>query len=272
MAGTVLAERPAAGVRRTGTVWTLVRAQVTLLLRTPVVLLAVLALPFAVLLVLMLVIGFHFPTIEFGAMPGVRVIDRLLPEMAGTVAAAAGILVLTLHLSEVRATGMLRRLRRSPMRDGSYLTAQAIVAGALVVASTVLFMVVTFIVYGPPRSWHPLYLAGALLAVTYCSVSAGLLLGGLRMSRTGARIGAPLCFALLFLGSGLGVPREGWEGVAPWFYQVTTVNPLAQLNDFVFAAYQGRLSDTWPAVAGLLATAVVVNVVTRRVFDWDGTS
>ncbi|MEV0235580.1 ABC transporter permease [Nonomuraea sp. NPDC050786] len=272
MAATALTERPAGDVRVTGTVWTLVRAQLALLLRTPVVPAAVFALPFAVLLVLMLVVGFRFPTIEFGAMPGVRVIDRLVPEMAGTVAAAAGILVITLHLSETRATGMLRRLRRTRMRDASYLTAQAIVAGALVAASTLLFMVVTFVIYGLPRSWHPLYLAGALLVVTYCSVSAGLLLGGLRMSRIGARVAAPLCFALLFLGSGLGVPREGWEGVAPWFYQVTTVNPLAQLNDFVFHAYQGRLAETWPAVAGLLATAVVANVMTRRVFDWEGTS
>lgn len=254
------------------TVWTLVRAQVALLLRTPLALLAVLALPFAVWFVLMLFIGFSFPTLEFGAMPGVRVIDRLLPEMAGTVAASAGILVLTLHLSEMRDTGMLRRLRRSTMGDGAYLAAQAIVAGALVTASTALFMVITFIVYGPPRSWHPLSLVAALLAVTYCSVSAGLLLGGLRMPRAGARIAAPLCFGLLFLGSGLGVPREGWQGVLPWYYQVTTVNPLAQLNDFVFGAYQGRLSDTWPAAAGLLVTAVVVNVVARRVFDWEGAS
>lgn len=253
------------------TVWTLVRAQLALLVRTPLALLAVLALPFAVLIALMVFIGFSFPTLEFGAMPGVRVIDRLLPEMAGTVAAAAGILVLTLHLAEMRDTRMLGRLRRSPMRDGAYMTAQAIVAVVLVAASTAVFMAVTFIVYGPPRSWHPLSLAAALLAVTYCSVSAGLLLGGLRMPRAGAKIAAPLCFGLVFLCSGVGVPREGWEGVAPWFYQVTTVNPLAQLNDFVFGAYIGRLSETWPAVAGLVATAVVVNLVTRRVFDWEGT-
>ncbi|MEV0623743.1 ABC transporter permease [Nonomuraea sp. NPDC050404] len=253
------------------TVWTLVRAQLALLVRTPLALLAVLALPFVMLFALMLFIGFSFPTLEFGAMPGVRVIDRLLPEMAGTVAASAGILVLTLHLSEMRDTGLLGRLRRSPMRDGAYITAQAIVAVVLVAASTALFMAVTFVIYGPPRSWHPLGLLAALLAVTYCSVSAGLLLGGLRMPRAGTRIAAPLCFVLLFLGSGLGVPREGWEGVAPWFYQVTTVNPLAQLNDFVFGAYVGRLSETWPAVAGLVATAVVVNLVTRRVFNWEGT-
>ncbi|KAB8193984.1 hypothetical protein FH608_017450 [Nonomuraea phyllanthi] len=268
-----LTGRRPGGARGGGTaLWTLVRAHLTLSLRTPVVLLAVLALPFAVLLTLLLVVGFRFPTIEFGAMPGVRVIDRLLPEMAGTVTAAAGILVLTLQLSEARATGMLRRLRRSPMRDGSYLAAQAVVAVVLVTASTVLFAAVAFIVYGAPRSWHPLYLAGALLVVAYCSISAGLLLGGMRMPRTGARVAAPLCFAMLFLCSGAGVPREGWEGVAPWLYEITTVNPLAQLNDFVFAASQGRLSDTWPAVAGLLVTAAVANLVTRRVFDWEGTS
>lgn len=254
----------------TGTLWTLVRAELTLLLRTPTAVFAALALPFAVLLLQMLFIGTSFPTLEFGAMPGVRVIDRLLPEMAGTVAAAVGIMVFTTHIAGQRERGMLRWLRRTPMREGVYIAAQAIAASALVVASIVLFTAVTFLIYGPPRSWHPLHLAGAALVVTYCAFSTGLLLGGLRMPAAGARVAAPLCFLLLFLGSGMGVPREGWKGVAPWFYEITNYNPLAQLNDFVFNAYLGRLSATWPAVAGLLVTAAVVNLVTRRTFDWDG--
>ncbi|MER6947249.1 ABC transporter permease [Nonomuraea sp. NPDC000554] len=254
----------------TGTLWALVRTEVTLLVRTPLALFAAVALPFAVLLLMVLFIGFSFPTLEFGAMPGVRVIDRLLPEMAGTVATAVGITLLTTHVADSRARGMLRWLRRTPMREGSYLAAQAIAAGVLVVASTALFTAATFAIYGLPRSWHPLNLVGATLIVTYCAFSTGLLLGGLRMPPAGARVAAPLCFALLFAGSGLGVPREGWAGVAPWFYEITNYNPLAQLNDFVFNAYLGRLSGTWPVVAGLLLTAVVVNLVTRRSFDWDG--
>lgn len=250
--------------------WALVRAELTLLLRTPIVLFAVFGMPFAVLLLQMLIIGFSFPTLEFGAMPGVRVIDRLLPEMAGTVAAAIGILVFTAHLAEERSCGMLRLLRRGPVGGGSYITAQAIVAGVLIVVSTALFTAVSFAVYGPPRSWHPLPLAGATLIVAYCAFSTGLLLGGLRMPPSGTRTAAPICFLLLFAGSGMGVPREGWKGVAPWFYEITTYNPLAQLNDFVFGAFLGRLSPTWPVVAGLLVTAVVVNVVTGRTFDWGG--
>ncbi|MGI5282162.1 ABC transporter permease [Nonomuraea polychroma] len=253
-----------------GTLWAMVRIELMLLVRSPAVLASVVVLPFAVLLLLMLFIGFSFPTLEFGAMPGVRVIDRLLPEMAGTVAASVGIMVLTTHVADLRDRGMLRRLSRTPARAGSYVLAHAVAAGMLVIASVASFAAVTFLVYGPPRSWNPLSLAGAALIVAYCAFSTGLLLGGLRMPSAGARVAAPLCFVLLFAGSGLGVPREGWKGVAPWFYEITNYNPLAQLNDFVFQASLGRLSETWPAVAGLLVAAVVVNVLTRRTFDWDG--
>ena len=252
------------------TLWALVRVELMLLLRAPATLLAAVVLPFAVLLLLMSFIGFSFPTLEFGAMPGVRVIDRLLPEMAGTVAASVGIMVLTTDVADRRDRGMLRWLGRTPVRAKPSVAAQTIAAGVLVIASVALFAAVTLLVYGPPRSWQPLNLVGAALVVTYCAFSTGLLLGGLRMSPAGTRVAAPLCFVLLFAGSGLGVPREGWKGVAPWFYEITNYNPLAQLNDFVFHASLGRLSETWPAVAGLVVTAVVVNVATRRTFDWDG--
>ncbi|WP_214326788.1 ABC transporter permease [Nonomuraea sediminis] len=253
------------------TVWILARSELVLLARTPVAWLASVALPFLVWLLLMLFIGFSLPTIEFGAMPGVRVIDRLTAEMAGTVAACVGIVVVALNVSGSRAGGMLRRLRRTPMTDGGFIAAQVVVAAALVVASVTLFVAVTFAIYGAPRTWHPLYFAGALAVVAYCTFSVGLLLGGLRLPEPAARVAAPTIFVLLFLTSGMGVPREGWQGVAPWLYQITTVNPLAQLDDFVFdAAYLGRLSATWPAVAGLFVTALVVNVATGRTFDWTG--
>lgn len=253
-----------------GHLWAMVRVELMLLARSPAVLLSAVVLPFAVLLLLMLFIGFSFPTLEFGAMPGVRVIDRLLAEMAGTVAASVGITVLATHVADLRGRGTLRLLGRVPSGAGRYVAAHAVAAGLLVAGSVALFAGVTFLLYGPPRSWHPLGMAGAALAVTYCAFSTGLLLGGLRMPPAGARVAATLCFVLLFAGSGLGVPREGWKGVAPWFYEITTYNPLAQLNDFVFHASLGRLSETWPAVAGLVVAAAVVNVVTRRVFDWDG--
>ncbi|WP_055480287.1 ABC transporter permease [Sphaerimonospora mesophila] len=256
----------------TGMVRSLIRVELMLLMRTPVVLFVVVGMPFAVLLLLSLMIGFSFPALEFGAMPGVRVIDRLLAEMAGTVAVAVGIMVCTTHVADERACGMLRALRRTPMRSGSYIAAQAVAATALVVASMTLFTAATFAIYGPPRSWHPLALTGAALIVTYCAFSTGLLLGGRRMSPVEARVMAWCCFLLLFLGSGIGVPREGWKEVAPWFYEITVYNPLAQLNDFVFHAYLGRLSDTWPAVAGLVVTALIANIATRRTFDWAGRS
>ncbi len=98
----------------TGMVRSLIRVELMLLMRTPVVLFVVVGMPFAVLLLLSLMIGFSFPALEFGAMPGVRVIDRLLAEMAGTVAVAVGIMVCTTHVADERACGMLRRCAVPP--------------------------------------------------------------------------------------------------------------------------------------------------------------
>ncbi|MDP4502348.1 ABC transporter permease [Nonomuraea turcica] len=251
--------------------WALVRGEAAVLARTPWALLTAVALPFAVWLLVMLFIGSSFPGMEFGAMPGVRVVDRMVAELAVTVAVFAGIVVVTLHVARARACGMARWLRRTPMRDGSYFAAQVIVAGGLVVVSVAVFAAVMSAIYGAPAGWRPLSFAGTLVVVCYCAFSVGLLLGGLRMPQSAARVAAPMIFVVLFVTSGMGVPREGWRQVAPWLYEITTVNPLAQLADFVFdAAYLGKPSATWPAVVALTVAALVVNAGTRRAFDWSG--
>ncbi|NUR88100.1 MAG: ABC transporter permease [Nonomuraea sp.] len=243
--------------------WVLARAELLVLSRTPLALALSLAFPFAVWLAQLLFIGFSLPTVEFGAMPGVRVIDRLLAELAGTAAAGSGLVVVSLRIASARESGLLGWLRRTPGRDRGFVAAQALAAAALTAASIAAFAVVTFAIYGMPQRWNPLWFAVTVAVVGYCAFAVGLLLGTL--TESGARVAGPAIFVVLFLTGGMGVPREGWRVVAPWLYQLTTFNPLAQLNDLVFdAAFLGRLSPTWPAVAGLVAAAITANVVALR--------
>ena len=75
-------------------------------------------------------------------------------------------------------------------------------------------------------------------------------------------------FFLMFFSSGAALPRESFPG---WLQTVSEFNPLTILNQALMDAYLGQQCSWWPLVFLIVAT-VILNLITVRTFDWEGSN
>lgn len=241
-------------------VFALSRVELTLFVREPFAMFFSLAFP----LILLLFIGSTYARDQFD---GVRFIDTYMASMVGMTAANVGIMGLAIHVAENRGRGALKRLRLSPLHPSAYFTAQWVTAAVTVAFSLLGLTAVTFALYGRTDAtrW------GAFLAVgvlgLYVAVSWGMLLGGLPLPLRSVQVISAAVFFLMFFASGAALPRQGFPD---WLQAVTDWNPMAQLNDLLVHFYSGAYEMKWLNIGVLIATSLVINLITVKTFNWEG--
>lgn len=190
-----------------------------------------------------------------------------LPVMAALLIAVNSVLSLVTIVSIYREGGILRRLRATPLRPQTILTAHVLVKLLLTVVTLALLVLVGKRYY--PIGVHaPLFgFTIALLISTWSVLSIGFLIASVvPTARFAQPIGAVIMYPMIGV-TGLFLPIAQ---MPPALRAVVRVNPLTYAVSLMQGIWSG---DKWSAHAGDVAALILVFLVctalSAKVFRWE---
>lgn len=190
-----------------------------------------------------------------------------LPVMAALLIAVNSVLSLVTIVSIYREGGILRRLRATPLRPQTILTAHVLVKLLLTVVTLALLVLVGKRYY--PIGVHaPLFgFTIALLISTWSILSIGFLIASIvPTARFAQPIGAVVMYPMIGV-TGLFLPIAQ---MPPALRAVVRVNPLTYAVSLMQGIWNG---DKWSAHAGDVAALILVFLVctalSAKVFRWE---
>lgn len=190
-----------------------------------------------------------------------------LPVFVAVVIAVGAVLSLITIISIYREGGILKRLRATPLRPQTILTAHVLVK-LMLTALTLVAMVLAGKRYYPIPVDAPLLgFTVALVISTLSMLSVGFLIASIvPTARFAQPIGAVILYPMIAL-SGLFVPIDAFP---PALQMVTRVLPFTYVVSLLQGIWQG---DAWSAHAGdvgaLVVVFVVCTAVSAKVFRWE---
>ena len=190
-----------------------------------------------------------------------------LPIFASLMIAASAVLSLVAIIAIYREGGILKRLRATPLRPHTILTAH-VLAKLLFTAVTLALMILAGRRYYPVGASVPiLSFAMALLFTTICILSLGFVIASVvRTARFAQPIGTLVLYPMLGL-SGLFVPIEA---LPPVLQALSRVLPLTYAVSLLRGVWNG---EGWSAHAGdvgiLALTFFICTAASARVFRWE---
>jgi ABC-2 type transport system permease protein len=244
--------------------WKLTWLETKIFLREPLGAFGSIILPVLVFLV----VGRLFGS---GRMPNARATAGFirvgLPVLVSVLIAISGVLSLVTIISIYREGGILRRLRATPLRPQTILTAHVLVKLALTLV-TMGLMVLAGRRYYPDHVDFPIFgFAMALLISTWSILSIGFLIASIvPTARFAQPIGAAILYPMLAV-CGLFAPVQS---LPPALQVVARVLPLTYAVSLLQGIWKG---EAWSAHMGDVAALVVVFAVctglSAKVFRWE---
>jgi ABC-2 type transport system permease protein len=190
-----------------------------------------------------------------------------LPVLASVLIAISAVLSLVTIISIYREGGILKRLRATPLRPHTILTAHVIVK-LLLTAATLTLMVLAGKRYYPSGIHVPLFGFTIALLISTCSIlSIGFLIASIvPTARFAQPIGAVIMYPMIAV-SGLFVPVEA---LPPALQVVARVVPLTYAVSLLEGIWKG---DSWWAhtrdLAALAVAFIVCTALSAKVFRWE---
>jgi ABC-2 type transport system permease protein len=231
----------------------LLRAELRLMIRDPLVLTFVFVFP----VLTMLIIGGSFGTRPDPAFAGVNPAHWYVASYFTVVIAATGLIMLPVHLASYRERGVLRRFAAAGFPRWSFALAQLVVGLAAIAVGSVILLAVAAPVYGVPALHHPWLVLIAVVLGAVAFVSIGVLLGTvLPSARAAQAVGLILFFPSFLLGSGGPPPQvmgAALRGVAR-FLPLTLVTNAIRVPWLGLGTAMGSLA----AVAVLAVAAMLL--------------
>ena len=219
----------------------LVKAELKLMVRDPLVLTFVFAFP----IVTMLIIGGAFGTTPDRAFEFTNPSHWYVASYLTVTIAAGGLVMLPVHLASYRERGVLRRFTAAGFPRWSFAAAQLIVGLMTIAVACALLLAVAAPVYGIPALHSAWRVIAALLLGAVAFVSIGILLGTLLPSARAAQaVGLLIFFPSFLLGAG---PL-----------------PLTQLTDAVREPWLGIGSATGPLIVVACMAVAATAIAARR--------
>jgi len=244
--------------------WRLTWLEIKVFVREPLGFIGSVAIP-VILFMVMARIGNASRRIDKSDLP--RFISDDLPILASILIAASAVLSLVTIIAIYREGGILKRLRATPLRAHTILTAHVLVK-LLFTAFTLAVMVLAGRRFYPLDPGVPLAsFTLALLLTTLSLVSLGFLIASLvPTARFAQPIGTLILYPMLGL-AGLFVPVEA---LPPTLQAVSRALPMTYAVSLLRGIWHGA---GWAAhaddVVVLVAMFVVFTVVSARVFRWE---
>ncbi len=210
-------------------------------------------------------LGTHIvPERSLAAGPGLR-ID--VPVFAAVLIAINAVLSLVAIMAIYREGGILKRLRATPLRPQTILTAHVLVK-LILTAATLTLALMAGKRYYPVGADVPLVGFGfALLISTWSILSIGFLISSIvPTARFAQPIGAVILYPMLVL-SGLFFPLDG---LPPALRALTRALPFTYSVSLLRGIWHG---DSWAMhvgdVAALAIVFVICTALSAKVFRWE---
>ena len=243
--------------------WKLTWIEIKIFAREPLGLIGTVAIPVVVFIVLGRLLGGRATPSSLRA--GLIATD--IPVLASLLIALSAVLSLVTIIAIYREGGILKRLRATPLRPHTILTAHVLVK-LLLTAATLILMVLAGRRFYPAGAGIPyVKFAVALLFSTVSILSIGFLIASLvPTARFAQPIGTLLLYPMLGV-SGLFVPVEA---LPPAMQGLARILPLTYAVSLLKGMWNG---DAWSAHLGDGAALVVVfavcTAVSSKVFRWE---
>jgi len=190
-----------------------------------------------------------------------------LPVFASILIALSGVLSLVTIISIYREGGILKRLRATPLRPQTILTAHVLVELTLT-AATMVLMVLAGKRYYPVNINVPVFgFAMALLISTWSILSIGFLIASIvPTARFAQPIGAAILYPMLGL-CGLFIPLDL---LPPPLHAAARLVPLTYAVSLLEGIWKG---EAWSAhvgdVAALILVFAICTALSAKVFRWE---
>jgi ABC-2 type transport system permease protein len=190
-----------------------------------------------------------------------------VPVFASVLIAVTGVLSLVTIISIYREGGILRRLRATPLRPQTILTAHVLVKLALTLV-TMALLVLAGKRYYPVAVHVPLFsFALAMLISTWSILSIGFLIASIvPTARFAQPIGAVIIYPMMGL-CGLFVPLAV---LPPAMRDVARVIPLTYAVSLLQGIWRGDAWRThWGDVGALVLVFLICTGLSTKVFRWE---
>lgn len=244
--------------------WKLTWIEMKIFAREPLGLFGTLAMPVLLFVILGRVLGGRSASRppEFSRIVGVD-----LPIFAALLVSTGAVLSLVTIISIYREGGILRRLRATPLRPETILTAHVLVK-LVFTSATLIALALAGRRFVPEGQAIPFVRFGAaLLFTTVCLLSIGFVIASVVPT---ARFAQPIATLILYpmmAVSGLFVPIDALPA------GVQTVARLLPFTHAVSLLRGAWLRDPWSVhlgdIAGLLLTLVFCTAISARIFRWE---
>jgi ABC-2 type transport system permease protein len=202
-----------------------------------------------------------------GSLPTAGFLRVGLPVFVSVLIALSGVLSLVTIISIYREGGILKRLRATPLRPQTILTAHVLVKLALTALTMALTVLAGKRYYSVQTDFPVFGFTIALLISTWSILSIGFLIASIvPTARFAQPIGAAILYPMIGL-CGLFVPVQS---MPPALQVVARVLPLT----YAVSLLEGiRKGEAWSAHMGDVAALVVVfticTALSAKVFRWE---
>ena len=222
----------------------------------------ILLFPTILLLIIGLVPGYRTPEDDLG---GQRVVDLYATVCAVLAMIMAAIMAMPPVVAGYRESGVLRRLRTTPMHPASLLGAQVGLHAAAVLASIVLALGAARLVYDVPLPGALGWYAVSVVLASAAAFSIGAVVTSVSSTtRVVQTVGTIVFFPLMFT-SGVWLPVQGMSG---WLRDLVVATPMGAASEALNDTLQGLRPDLVDlAVMG--GWTVVLSLVAVRLFRWE---
>jgi ABC-2 type transport system permease protein len=243
--------------------WKLTWIEIKVFLREPLGAIGTVAVPVLVFMVSGRLIGRRMPV----ALPASSFIRVGLPVLASLLIAISAVLSLVTIISIYREGGILKRLRATPLRPQTILTAHVIVKLLLTAATLALMVLAGKRYYPVDVHVHLFSFTIALLICTWSILSIGFVIASIvPTARFAQPIGAVIMYPMIAV-SGLFTPIES---LPPLFQGLARVVPLRYAVRLLEGIWSG---DAWSAhvgdVTALVLVFAVCTALSAKVFRWE---
>jgi ABC-2 type transport system permease protein len=244
--------------------WKLTWIEIKVFLREPLGAIGTIGFPVLIFVVLGRVTNHRLAPSSFpaGVLSGAG-----LPVLVSILIAISAVLSLVTIISIYREGGILKRLRATPLRPYTILTAHVIVK-LMLTAATLMLMLMAGRRYFPPGAHVPWFSFTIALIVSTCSIlSLGFLIASIvPTARFAQPIGAVILYPMIAV-SGLFVPVAAFP---PALQAVARALPLTYAVSLLEGIWNG---ESWFAhlgdVAALAAMFLLCTALSAKVFRWE---
>ena len=244
--------------------WKLTWIEIKVFLREPLGAIGTIGVPVLLFVVLGRITNRKLAPSSF---PGSGLSGAGLPVLVALLIAISAVLSLVTIISIYREGGILKRLRATPLRPYTILTAHVIVK-LMFTAATLALMLIAGRRYFPPGAHVPWFsFTIALLISTWSILSVGFLIASVvPTARFAQPIGAVVLYPMIAI-SGLFVPVET---LPPALHAVARALPLTYAVNLLKGIWNG---DRWFThmgdVAAMTVSFLFCTVLSAKVFRWE---